>query len=69
MPDETKLAITDCASRGSARSRIFGAVGHCSLLLVLSSLFVDHPFSASRFISLCAFPTHATYDDHDQQLN
>src|SRR6478672_7476301 len=44
VPDETKLAITNCASRGSARSKAFGAVGHCSLLLVLSSLFVDHPF-------------------------
>src|SRR6476646_11094392 len=44
VPDETKLAITNCASRGSARSMSFGAVGHCSLLLPLSSLFVDHPF-------------------------
>jgi hypothetical protein len=44
VPDETKLAITNCASRGSARSKTFGAVGHYSLLLVLSSLFVDHPF-------------------------
>jgi hypothetical protein len=45
VPDETKLAITNCASRGSARSRpkAFGAVRNCSLLLVLSSLFVDHP--------------------------
>jgi hypothetical protein len=44
VPDETKLAITNCASRGSARSKAFGAVGHCSLLLVSSLLFVDHPF-------------------------
>jgi hypothetical protein len=44
VPDETKLSITNCASCGSARSRIFGAVQHCSLLLVLSSLFVDYPF-------------------------
>src|ERR1700736_3749090 len=44
VPDETKLAITDCASRGSARSKTFGAVQHCRLLLALSSLFVDHPF-------------------------
>src|SRR6201987_2180565 len=44
VPDETKLAITNCASRGTARSKIFGAVGHWSLLLVLSSLFVDRPF-------------------------
>jgi hypothetical protein len=44
VPDETKLAITNCASRGSATSGTFGAVQHCSLLLVLSSLFVDHPF-------------------------
>jgi hypothetical protein len=26
-------------------------------------------FSASHFISLSAFPTHAAYDDHDQRLN
>jgi hypothetical protein len=27
---------------------------------VLSSLFVDHLFSPSHFVSLCAFPTHAS---------
>jgi len=54
VPDETKLAITNCASRGSARSKTFGAVWHCSLLLILSSLFVDHPFSPSHFMSLYA---------------
>ena len=43
VPDETKLAIANCASRGSTRSKTFGAVWHCRLLLVLSSLFVDHP--------------------------
>jgi hypothetical protein len=59
VPDETKLAITNCASRGSSRSKTFGAVGHCSLLLVLSQPFVDHPFSPSHLMSLCAFPTHA----------
>jgi hypothetical protein len=69
VPDETKLAIADRASRGSARSKTFRAVGHCSLLLVLSSLFVDHPFSPSHFMSLSAFPTHAAYDDRDQRLN
>jgi hypothetical protein len=36
---------------------------------VLLSLFVDHPFSASRFIGLCAFPTHTAKNDHDQRLN
>src|SRR6478735_8870061 len=36
VPDETKLAITNCASRGSTRSKTFGAVWHCRLLLVLS---------------------------------
>jgi hypothetical protein len=56
VPDETKLAITYCASRGSAG---FGAIGHYTLLLVLSSLFVDHPFSPSDFMSPSAFPTHA----------
>ena len=48
VPDETKLAITNRASRGSARSQTFGAVQHCSLLLVLSSLFVDHPSFTRR---------------------
>src|ERR1700688_2623088 len=43
VPDETKPAITNRASRGSATSQTFGAVQHCSLLLVSSSLFVDHP--------------------------
>jgi hypothetical protein len=55
VPDETKLAITNCASRGSARSKTIGAVGHCSLLLVLSSLFVDHPFSPSHLIEPVRF--------------
>jgi hypothetical protein len=43
VPDETKLAITNSASRDSATPKTFGAVQHCSLLLVSSSLFVDHP--------------------------
>jgi len=29
VPDETKLAITNCASRGSVSSKTLGAVGHC----------------------------------------
>jgi hypothetical protein len=32
VANETKLAITNCASRGFASSKTFGAVGHCSLL-------------------------------------
>src|SRR3984893_15541759 len=60
VPDETKLAITNCASRGTARSKTFGAVGHWSILLVLSSLFVYRPFfTVALHKSLCAFPTHA----------
>ncbi|MGY4434885.1 hypothetical protein ACVWWO_007362 [Bradyrhizobium sp. F1.13.1] len=43
VPNETKLAITNCTSRGTGRSKTFGAVGHCTLLSVLSQLFVDHP--------------------------
>src|SRR5246127_377821 len=31
VPDETKLAITNCASRGPGRSNTFGEVGHCCL--------------------------------------
>ena len=60
VPDETKLAITNRASRGSATSKTFGAVQHCSLLLVLSSLFVDHPsFTVAlhepvRFSNVCS---------------
>jgi hypothetical protein len=49
VPDQTKLAFTDCTSRGFAGSRTFGAVGHCCLLLVLSSLFVDHSFFTVAF--------------------
>ena len=49
VPDDTKPAITNCASRGCARSKACGAVGHCYLLLRLSSPFVDHPFLASHF--------------------
>jgi hypothetical protein len=44
MPDETELAIANCASRGYARSKTFGAVGHLLSTLGLSQLFVDHPF-------------------------
>lgn len=43
VPDETKLAFTNCASRGTATFDAFGAVEHCSLLLAFSQLFVDHP--------------------------
>src|ERR1700736_4024401 len=34
MPDETKLALTNCGSRGSAKSMTFGAVGEWRFLLV-----------------------------------
>jgi len=33
MPDETKLALTDCASHGLVRPVTFQAVRHCFLLL------------------------------------
>ena len=42
VPNETKLAIANCASRSSARAKTFGAVGH-----VFSSWYyrrLDHPF-------------------------
>jgi hypothetical protein len=45
VPDETELAIANCASRGYARSKTSGAVGHLLSTLGLSQLFVDHPFS------------------------
>jgi len=35
VPDETKLAITDSASRGAAMCKTFGAGGHCCLLLAI----------------------------------
>jgi hypothetical protein len=43
VPDETKPAITDRASRASAITHTLGEVVHCGLLLALSGLFVDHP--------------------------
>jgi len=43
VSDEIKLAIANCATRGSTGTKTFGAVGHCSLLLVLSSRSADHP--------------------------
>src|SRR5438552_14611537 len=33
MPDETKLALTDCASHGLVKPVTFQAVRHCFLLL------------------------------------
>ena len=71
VPDETKLAITDCASCGSARSKTFGATGHCSLLLVLSSLFVNHPFftvalhEPERFSNACSLRRSRSADQSD----
>src|SRR6516162_11884027 len=59
MPDQTKLAITDCASRRSAMPTSFGAVGHCRLLLVLSLLFRD-PFSLSHWMSVCFYKPSIT---------
>ena len=50
MPDETKRAVTNCTSCGSARLRSFGAIGHRSLLLVLVQ-FLDPLFSSSHFIT------------------
>ena len=44
VPDETKLAITNCASRGPAKT--FGAVGHCGLL---SGIIVAVRRSSSPF--------------------
>jgi hypothetical protein len=44
VPDETKLAIANRATRGSVRLKTFETSRHCDLLLVLSSLFVDGPF-------------------------
>ena len=38
MPDETKLALTDCASHGLVRPVTFQAVSHCFLLLAWSKL-------------------------------
>jgi hypothetical protein len=56
VPDETKLAITDCTSRGLPNSKTFARVWHCCLLLVLSLLFVDHLFSPPYFMWICALP-------------
>jgi hypothetical protein len=43
VPHETKLALTNRASRSSARSGAFGTFKQGSLLFAWSSLFVDHP--------------------------
>src|SRR5215831_14228082 len=50
VPDETKLPVTDRASRGFVRPETFRAVGHCCLPWWL---FVDHPFS-HRTSGACA---------------
>ena len=55
VPDETKLPVTDRASRGFVRPETFRAVGHYRLPLDSWWLFVDHPFSRRTFRSLCAF--------------
>jgi hypothetical protein len=55
VPDETKLAFTNSASRSTARSKTFGAVGHWSLLLALPQLFVDHPFFTIALHELVRF--------------
>ena len=47
MSDETKLAITDCASCGFAVPKTFGAGGHCDLLSALSQLFIPF-FTVAR---------------------
>src|ERR1700750_175652 len=60
VPDETKPAFTNCASRGTARSTTFGAVEHCSLLLALSQLFVDHPFFTIALDEPVRLSKHAT---------
>ena len=59
VPDETKLTITNCASRGSARSKTFGAGGHCSLLLnrscpliILITVALHEPVRFSNACSL-----------------
>src|SRR6516164_2795161 len=57
VPDETKLAVADCASRGFAVSRILGAVGHCRLLLALSQNFPIFPLSLLHAVSSRS-PTH-----------
>jgi hypothetical protein len=59
MPDETKLAVTDCASRGVGRSKIFKAAGHYCLLLVYRSYLPIIPSSPSHFMSMRVFTTHA----------
>src|SRR3954453_15903624 len=57
VPDETKLAITNCASRGTARSKIIGAMGHRSLLYRrCSSIILFHRRTAwpVRFSYACS---------------
>jgi hypothetical protein len=55
VPEETKLAVTDCASRSSAVSRTLGAVAHvvfsCSI-----GLFDEHPFRTVALDDDVRFP-------------
>ena len=67
VPDETKLAITDCASRGFAMSKTFGAAGH--LWSPLGFIAADHPFSLSHAMNARAFPMHAALADRGKRLN
>src|SRR6476646_882423 len=49
VPDETKLAITKCASRGTAKSKIIGAMGivvSSSYYRRCSSIILFHPRTA-----------------------
>jgi hypothetical protein len=69
VSDEAKFALTDRASRGSSKSKTFGAVGHCSLLLVLSSLFVDHPFFVVALHEAVRFSNAFNVRHRDPRLN
>jgi hypothetical protein len=58
VPDETKLAITDGASRGFVRPVTFGAVQHLQSPLVLLPFFASHPSFNVALHEPVFFPTH-----------
>ena len=68
VPDQAKLAVTDCASTDFAMSRTFGAVQHCGLLGLIAVL-ADLPSFAVAGNEPARFPIHAPYDNRDERLN
>jgi hypothetical protein len=65
MPDQTKLAITNCASRGSAISKAFRAIQHRSLLWYYRRCSSTILITPSNLIGPSAIQLISNYDDPD----